>query len=55
MGWLKKLVAGIKASPAIVAVLPIPDKYKKTVADVGKVEMDVETVITDVHPPKPAA
>lgn len=59
MGFWKRfgtvVQKGAATAAAIAPVLPIPDKYKKAVVDAQRVEQDVEAVIEDVKPTKPAA
>lgn len=55
MSLWSKVKKAISVAVEIAPVLPIPAKAKKVVAGVGKVEADVEAVIADVKPPKPAA
>jgi hypothetical protein len=55
MGIWSKLKKAVAIAVEVAPSLPIPDKAKKITADVGKVESDVEALVQDVHPPKPAA
>lgn len=55
MGWLSKIKKAISVAVEVAPSLPIPQKAKNVVAKAGHAEQDVEDIIREVKPPKPAA
>lgn len=55
MGFWSKVKKGIAVATTVAPMLPIPAKFKRIVAKVGETEEDVEAIVDEVKPAKPAA
>lgn len=55
MGFWSKVAKAINVAVAVAPALPISEKSKRVVQKVGETEQDVEAIVREVKPPKPAA
>jgi hypothetical protein len=55
MGFWSKVKKSIATATTIAPYLPIPAKAKRVIAKVGETEEDVEAIVHEVKPAKPAA